>query len=253
LLSGSHIGDWEMVQIRLDHQLVPQDVTYAQHSGGENCDFDYVNDQSNPSRPVVFVADGSHAAYTFSGETDRSTGDDHHWGDGLTVNDLSLVHVSGELHNFWGWPGRWGQDDSGFGKSPVAPMRQGSWKDPHSFDLGADECRIGLHAARAGGTRKRIPSRGLPWVKMTASRMHGRVRVRYRIKGKLPRTRPLYLRLVVHTASKRDMPTSRYIQIRGRRGTTRLRAPLNASAYSVNASVYDRRNRRGRIATVPLD
>ena len=58
LRSGRHAGDWEMVQYRLDGS----EAVYAQHSGAERCPSSEL--ERRGGRPVVYLANGSHAAYS---------------------------------------------------------------------------------------------------------------------------------------------------------------------------------------------
>jgi hypothetical protein len=60
-----HEGDWEMVSIELDAAgLEPRRVGYAGHEGGAQRAWPGIRKfESDPIRPLVFVAKGSHAAY----------------------------------------------------------------------------------------------------------------------------------------------------------------------------------------------
>lgn len=105
---GEHEGDWEMIQLRLNAAHRPDAVTYSVHNGGESCPFNLVASAYDPDVPQVWVGDGSHASYPFSGQSDLVAGaKDQHWGDGYNVRPYAEV-VTGEISNFWSWPGYWG-------------------------------------------------------------------------------------------------------------------------------------------------
>src|SRR3954452_9799822 len=73
--TGRHAADWEMVQLRIDDAGAPTEAVYAQHSGAERCGWD-------GSRPVVYVAHGSHASYPRPGVRDRTWPDPNDEADG---------------------------------------------------------------------------------------------------------------------------------------------------------------------------
>ena len=55
--TGRHEGDWELVQVRVDANRRPREVVYAQHGGGERCDWADV--ERREGHPVVYAARGS--------------------------------------------------------------------------------------------------------------------------------------------------------------------------------------------------
>ncbi len=61
---GLHEGDWEGIQLRMDGQE-PDLAVYAQHAYAEAREWPRVKKQG--TRPVVYVAQGSHAAYFDNG------------------------------------------------------------------------------------------------------------------------------------------------------------------------------------------
>ena len=123
---GTHPGDWELIQIALNDSFEPYEVTYSQHEYAESCSWSKVRSPYDHDVAQTWVADGSHANYTFSGDSEIDIPGptpgptDSHWGDGYNVRP-NLQVVSGELLSFWGWPGRWGTNGS-----PRGPMTQGS-------------------------------------------------------------------------------------------------------------------------------
>ena len=76
LRSGRHAGDWELVQYRTDGT----EAVYAQHSGAERCATRDV--ELRGGRPVVYVANGSHASYFHAGTRDRIWPDPNDEADG---------------------------------------------------------------------------------------------------------------------------------------------------------------------------
>ena len=65
-------GDLEMIQLRLDAQGQPQEVSYAQHRSGVRAPWSYVEQEQGA--PVVYSARGSHASMLRAGTivSDRS-------------------------------------------------------------------------------------------------------------------------------------------------------------------------------------
>src|SRR5262245_55550785 len=66
---GLHEGDWEGIQIRIGPKG-PEEVTYAQHQGGERAGWTDVEIDDETGAPVVYVALGSHASYLRAGPHD---------------------------------------------------------------------------------------------------------------------------------------------------------------------------------------
>ncbi|HEX8648157.1 MAG TPA: hypothetical protein VF715_14780, partial [Thermoleophilaceae bacterium] len=246
---GPHAGDWEMIQVSVDDAGVPQDVTYSQHGYAEACRFDQVWNPSDHDVPQVWVAAGSHASYTFSGQSpidvehlpDQA---DEHWGDGRNVRPHAQV-VTGELSNFWGWPGNWGQSTGSFA-SPKAPMRQGKkWTDPSGFHEDARACSAPLGPARNGRRGRPADSRGLPVPAIAVDTTRAHARVRYEI-GRTPAKRTR-LRVVIHSSDRSQPANVESVRLR-RRGTVSVRLPLGARPYRVETFVLDARGRDGRRA-----
>ncbi|KAL6249829.1 Vacuolar protein sorting-associated protein 62 [Rhinocladiella similis] len=68
---GDHVGDWEHTMVRFVDGA-PTAVYYSQHSGGEA--FTYEATQKGPDgvRPIVYVANGTHANYAIPGPHDHT-------------------------------------------------------------------------------------------------------------------------------------------------------------------------------------
>jgi hypothetical protein len=135
VLSGRHAGDWEVVQYKL-HDGFPVRAVYSQHSVAESCSMQHVRTRSG--RPVVFVANGSHANYFVPGTRDRPWPEpnDEADGDGLRVRP-NLVRIAEDAPPWMAYEGRWGEDDD----SPRGPAFQGvKWDDPGAWARSARRC-----------------------------------------------------------------------------------------------------------------
>jgi hypothetical protein len=68
---GDHVGDWEHTMVRFNNS-VPQAIWYSQHSGGEAFTYAATQKYQGGVRPVVYVANGTHANYAISGIHDHT-------------------------------------------------------------------------------------------------------------------------------------------------------------------------------------
>ena len=149
---NEHEGDWEMITVELDKDMIPQRVGYSQHTkvpsiwkGGEVVPWEKVEENGHP---VVYVAKGSHASYPTSGSTNvpYPLGDKVFWGidwhpGNFAIEPSSsfyqLLRIDDEASRYWEWIKidklRWGKD-SGWGGSPSSPVAQGDkWSDPGAW------------------------------------------------------------------------------------------------------------------------
>jgi hypothetical protein len=136
LKTGRHEGDWEVVQIRRDGTV----GVYAQHAWAERC--------STP-RPVVYVANGSHAAYFTPGVHDRPWPDpnDYARGDGKRIRP-PLVRITRNSPSWMRKSTRWGRTRAGWfpgeQSSPLGPAFQHDRFDsPTAWAATARGCRSG--------------------------------------------------------------------------------------------------------------
>jgi hypothetical protein len=141
LRTGRHAGDWEMVQVRLAADGRPVEAVYAQHSGAERCPWAAV--EKRDGRPVVYLANGSHAAYFRPGVRDRTWPDPNDEADGRGAVAVPETEPLGPWSD---WPGRWGNARAGWvpGEmdSPPGPafQPQGRWSDPDAWARAARPC-----------------------------------------------------------------------------------------------------------------
>jgi len=140
LRSGRHAGDWELVQYRTDGS----EAVYAQHSGAERCgrrDIEF-----RGGRPVVYVANGSHASYFHAGVRDRMWPDPNDEADGRGVVQRPVtVSVTADAPAWMRYRGHWGNARAGWfpaeQSSPRGPAFQGlRWDDPSAFARSARRC-----------------------------------------------------------------------------------------------------------------
>ena len=146
--AGVHEGDWEMIQVRLDAGEVPDEVTFAQHRGGQRAPWPGTASGRDEvemvdQRPVVYVALGSHASYMRVGRhpiEDLSLLkwwiDDVADGCGLELLEPQLRVLDHDEPPPWArWPGRWGPSRFGPFKSPTGPAKEKEkkWYRPDEF------------------------------------------------------------------------------------------------------------------------
>ena len=142
--TGRHAGDWEMVQIRVDGGGRPVEAVYAQHSGAERCGWSDV-EKTRGGRPVVYLANGSHAAYFHPGVRDRMWPDPNDEADG---RGSVVVPPVRPLGSWVGFEGRWGGAEAGWvpgeHSSPRGPafQPQGRWSDPEGWARQARPCTM---------------------------------------------------------------------------------------------------------------
>jgi hypothetical protein len=66
---GNHVGDWEHTMLRFPSaDSPPEAIWYSQHANGQAFKYSTVEKDSDGVRPVVYVAQGSHANYAITGK-----------------------------------------------------------------------------------------------------------------------------------------------------------------------------------------
>jgi Vacuolar protein sorting-associated protein 62 len=155
--AGLHEGDWEMVQVRLGPGGQPDHAVYAQHAHASGRPWDQVECVPGTSRPVVYVARGSHASYFEPGTHWTGTWLDYADGKRQSPDRQRLETIAdGDPRYHWvSWPGRWGDTPKHGGiapaDSPRSPGVRGHWRDPLKL--------LDVAAATAG---QALPTRPLP-------------------------------------------------------------------------------------------
>lgn len=118
--AGDHEGDWEMVQVFVDRDAKPQVAVYNHHEGQSYCPWAKI--RKDHSRPVVFVARGSHASYFRSG----NHGTDTH-NDGDLRRTMRVIRIGNSSPRWLKWPGYWGASE---GVPERVPIIGGSLRSP---------------------------------------------------------------------------------------------------------------------------
>lgn len=147
---GTHEGDIEMIQLRLDAQGKPTAASYSQHSSGVRAAAQQLEWTGSPDGqvPVVYSARGSHANMLRAGEqlTDLTPIPDHNDGKGHRVRpELIVLTDSGAPWSLW--PGFWGSTRAsgifgGIGiesNSPAAMNQHLSWRNPAGFHADCED------------------------------------------------------------------------------------------------------------------
>jgi hypothetical protein len=137
---GDHEGDWELVQIKLDANAVPVYAVYSHHGKASKCGWSQVRKER--SRPIVYVALGSHANYFRAGVHGHDLSND-----GGKHRDMRrLITIGSNSPRWLNWPGFWGgtKAEGPFGaNSPRGPKMQKKMWDPDIFAgeaEAADDC-----------------------------------------------------------------------------------------------------------------
>ena len=129
---GTHEGDWEMVQLRMDADADHPDIAvYAQHRYGEVRPWDEVEKLGD--RPVVYVARGSHASYFEAGFHQTEAWYDLADGKRRMKRRPALESLETDEPAWTRWPGRWGDTLSRSGvesNSPTGPGAKKQWTAP---------------------------------------------------------------------------------------------------------------------------
>ncbi len=146
---GTHQGDIEMIQLRLDANDRPDVASYSQHRSGLQATWSQLEHASTPDgpAPVTYSARGSHANLLRSGVqvSARSFLPDHNDGRGDRVRP-ELVVLSDAQAPWSRWPGAWGASRATgllgqigiTANSPAALPRHRAWSDPAGFHSSCD-------------------------------------------------------------------------------------------------------------------
>jgi hypothetical protein len=233
---GTHEGDIEMIQLRLDATGQPDVVTYAQHRSGVTAPWAQVEQQD--SAPVVYSARGTHASMLRAGDlfSDRSFLPDHNDAHGPRVQ-LDLLPLSEALTPWAFWPGRWGgtrPEDQILGQvgieanSPTAPNQHRAWTDPAGFHASCDAADVPavgeMHSAG-------LPQPPPPQLQVRVDAARGVANVKYEIPAGPAGAAPSQLVIGVDSSNGALPPATTVIHLTGAAGE--LEAPVGADAASV--------------------
>jgi Vacuolar protein sorting-associated protein 62 len=137
---GTHEGDWEMVQFRMDDDAGQPDIAvYAQHRYGEMRPWDDVEKfPGDPDRAIVYVARGSHASYFEAGFHQTEAWYDLADGKRRMNHKPALEILEHDEPAWVRWPGHWGDTVAASGgisgavtsNSPDGPGVKKQWLDP---------------------------------------------------------------------------------------------------------------------------
>lgn len=252
----NHEGDWEMIQVHLDLNGNPTEVTAAQHDGGERCDWVHVQ-RTSAGHPIIYVARHSHASFFSSGEHLIEAGayDDYAGGNGLVA--IPAVDDLASFPAWLLWPGKWG----GSGASPVGPMQHGTqWLDPQSWSDGVSGCTEGqTYGAASKQSQKRaqpkLASASQPALPLVHARRVGSRAVIVYTFPTLPKSlglRPRVIYTSVDSYGKKYAPLTVASTIHGRRGRVVQPVGLGHGPFRILVSVISRNGRTSRTIAVPL-
>lgn len=249
-----------MAQIHLDSNQTPVRATYAQHTGGERCDWIHVQ-RTATNRPIDYIAWGSHASYFSSGYHFNGGASDTSGGDGYTaiaqVDDITAPPA-------WiGWPGKFGGSD----RSPVGPGWQpdDKYDDPVAWSAGVDSCtesqtqpfRIARDGEKGNGiSRELVAPLPPPLPKKVVARRAGRkVTTTYcftTLQVKPPSRKPWQIITSVDAAGYKYPPLTRISLIKTRCGRVTQALGLGSPPFRVNVAVLARNGRRSKTISIPL-
>lgn len=142
--TGRREGDWELVQYRLERGRIVEGVTSGR-AAPERCGAEDM--RFRRGRPVVFLANGSHAPSFVRGVRDRTwpAPNDEADGDGFPIR-ARVVRIGRARPEWLAWPGRWGGTRAGWvpgeQDSPRGPMSKppGAWANPTAWAATAHPC-----------------------------------------------------------------------------------------------------------------
>ncbi len=127
-------GDWQMMQLRLDSEDLPDAATLARPSGAQRLGWEQLEQQATAAGPVavIYPARGSHALLPRAGSHPAPVVPDHN--DGLGPRPRPRLRpISDDGPDWVLWPGRWGSTrrrEHFEADSPRGPREHPQWWDP---------------------------------------------------------------------------------------------------------------------------
>ena len=243
---GLHEGDWEGVQLRMAGDE-PDLAVFAQHGYAEAREWSRVKRQGR--RPVVYVAQGSHASYFDDGMPLTHWHRTEHFldrADGKVTprRDLRLEVLSDPAPGWVLWPGRWGDTkkpttgptwyrkiSSG---SPTGPGRKKHWTKPAALLRRAEE------VGRAPGRRAPAPSavpQPPPPPDFRPREEGGRLALEYDVAPERGMERPTHLLVTVNSPDDPYPPTTFRLTLDADSGSVEIPLEVDPSRrYELTAS-----------------
>ena len=127
-------GDWQMLQLRLDSEGVPDAATLARPTGAQRLDWEQLEREDTEAGPVavIYPARGSHTPLPRAGSHEAPIVPDHNDGLGPRLRPR-LQTISDDGPGWVLWPGRWGSTrrrEHFEADSPRGPREHPQWWDP---------------------------------------------------------------------------------------------------------------------------
>jgi hypothetical protein len=240
---GLHEGDWEMIQIRLGADGVPDAATFAQHDTGQALKWSEVELRNSPDGkvPVVYVGRGSHASFPTKGEHFPLPLPQPDYADGKGPRIRPALDVISDAGPSWAlWPGKWGSSDS----SPRGPGTKKQWHQPAAYHQDVSE-RVALEAA------VREPEPPPPAPRLEVHRRDDQFIVDYSFpRLRAEAGRPERIALSVDTPDD-DVPPSTYaFTVRAPTGVIAHPARLERGPFVVRGVAYNEDGVASRVASV---
>ncbi len=243
---GLHEGDWEGIELRMDGDE-PDLAVYAQHAYAAAREWSRV--KKHGQRPVVYVAQGSHAAYFDDGMPLTHWHFTEHFidrADGKVTpkGDVKLEVLAEPAPGWARWPGRWGDTQrptkgpkayreisSG---SPTGPARKDHWTDPASLLRKAEK------AGRGPGSVAPRPAAAPPppsRPRLEPQRRDERLELRYDVAPAGGEQRPTHLLATVNSPDDPFPPTTFRLEVEADTGTVEVPLDVDRSRqYELRAS-----------------
>lgn len=274
--TGTHEGDWEMIQIGLDPDTkAPQVAVYSQHTGAESCDWSLVP-KNHPifgpdhEIPISYVGAGSHANFFFAGSTGQEalglplpsvnpiTKSDQHNGNLITAwpNMTDVTHPPGWVE----WPGHWGstkkESIGGLitlptGESPQGPKFHSQWDDPDGYARDAGDCPISASSgtAQTATTTSAVPAAPTA---LSATLQDGQAAINYTLANAALPSADRRILLTISGTGPQDTPIGGMFDASQITGSRRLPLPLASAPYLVSASVFTQKGLRSPIVSAAV-
>ncbi len=255
---GKHEGDWELVQVGVAADGVPQVMTYAQHNSGEARRLGDATRRAIAAgeawHPVVYVAPLSHASY-FTARTHLYLGgSDHPRGDGPRERP--------PVHRFGGWaqwPGHWGNTERSItvpvvlrrvGDGPRSPaLQEPKWSRPEQFHARTRRRRLRVLLGRLA---HRLGALSFPRelrIGAAAIDSGGNLDVTVELGGAGPR-RARHLLITVHEGDR--IVARRVVENPGPATTERIPVPGAGARLQVDVSAINRLRQRSDPVSAPV-